>query len=64
MLFEQTPRLMIKDLYRLQKERSQAHERVIQAIHHDEDITPHEQKRERIKGSQEEIRNRLRQDQQ
>ena len=62
MELEVTPRMMVLDLYRLQKERSQAHERVIKAIHNDADITPHEQEREKIKESQQEIRNRLRQD--
>lgn len=62
MLLEQTPRMLVHDLYRLEKERSQAHERVIQAIHQDADITPHEQERESIKQSQQEIRNHLRQE--
>jgi hypothetical protein len=62
MFLEPTPRMMINDLYRLEKERSQAHERVIQAIIHDADTTQHEQERESIKESQQGIRNRLKQE--
>lgn len=59
-LLEITPRMMINDLYRLEKERSQAHERVIKAIRQDADTTSHEQERENIRETQVEIRNRLR----
>lgn len=59
---EFSPRMMVHDLYRLEKERWAAHERVIQAIRYDADITPHEQEREKIKQSQQEIRSHLRQE--
>jgi hypothetical protein len=59
MLFDPTPRMLVHDLYRLEEERSQAHERVIQAIIHGAHIAPYEQEREAIKEEQQEIRNHL-----
>jgi len=63
MLPEPTPRTIINDLYRLEKERMQAHERVIRAIRHDADTSPYELERSQIADSQQEIRAHLKNNQ-
>jgi hypothetical protein len=60
MLFDPTPRMLVHDLYRLEEERSQAHERVIQAIVCNVNVAPYEQEREAIKEELQVIRSSIR----
>lgn len=64
MLAEATPRKLVHDLYRLQKEHSQASVRVIRAIGFDEkQVDAMRAERDGFAESQKQIRNYLRQSQ-
>jgi len=60
MLFEPTPRMLVNDLYRLDKERHNAHEDGIRSIMSGDKREEHFEKRDQLKQDQEQIRNHLR----